>query len=337
MKTKNSMRSFVKYTTLFALALSCPLYAIERPIPAIQPEEKIAPAIVAIEDQQEQVVEQAIPMPEMKVEKIAYLGVFGEPISDTLSAHLNLAKGIGLELEVVASDSPASKAGLQKSDIITSLAGKDISSLEDLQAAIADKKPGDKITLNYISRGIAASKKLTLGARTLPRARRLDEGQMPPRDQPLRAEPGGPRLPENFLNKFPKEDREKLMKLFKGNLQGLDLQELQQGLGKLEGFDLNLLPKGLNPKMNRGLKIKGSFNSRIKMVDKHGSVTLETTKDGKVIEFLDNKGELQYRGPYDNEADKQSVPQELRDRTGNLDIDMGSGLHRMPDRNTPRR
>jgi len=325
MKTENTIRSLVKYSTFSALALSSPLFAIERPTPAVQPEEKIAPAVPA-EDAQ-----QAIPMPEVNVQKIAFLGVFGEPISDTLSAHLNLAGGIGIELKVVAGNSPASKAGLQKHDIITSLAGNDISSLEDLQAAIADKNPGDEVTLNYISKGKAVSKKLTLGARPTPGTGWPRAGQMPRRNKQLQAELGAPGLPKEFLNKFPEKDREKLMQLFKGKLEGLDLQELQQGMGKLEGFDLNLLPKGLNPEMNKGLKFKGGFRSRVKMLDQHGSITLESTKDGKVIELLDKKGKLEYRGPYNNEADKKSVPEDLRDRVENLDIGNGLGLLGVPN------
>ncbi len=319
MKTEKSIRLFVKYSTLSALALANTLYAIERPTPAAQPEEKIAtaaPVIPAAEALLENIAEQAIPMPELDVQKKAYLGVFGEPISDTLSTHLNLAEGIGIELQLVAGNSPAFKAGLKRHDIIISLSGKDISSLEDLKAAIADKNPGDEVKLNYISKGKAISKNLTLAARPRPRSG-VRKGDMPPRNQ-QQAELEDFEQRNDFLNKFPKEDREKLMKLFKGRLEGLDLQELQKGLGKLEGFDLNLLPKGLNPEMNKGLKIKGGFQSRFKMLDQHGSVTLESTKDGKIIELLDKEGKLQYRGPYNNEADKKSVPQELRERVENL-------------------
>jgi hypothetical protein len=121
------------------------------------------------------------------------------------------------------------------------------------------------------------------------------------------------------------------MKLFKGNLKGLDLQELQQGMGKLEGFNFNLLPKGLNPEINKGLNFKGDIRSRVKMLDQHGSITLETTKDGKVVELLDKEGKLHYRGPYNNKADKMNVPEDLRERVENLDIDNGIGLKAAPD------
>ena len=338
MKNKKSLPSLAKYSALSVIALSSPmtLSAIERPTPAAQPEEKVAQAAeVAPANEAQPALPNPIPMPEANAQKVAFLGVFGEPVADILSAHLNLEGGIGLQLELVADDSPASKAGLKKHDIITSLANKDISSQDDLRAAISDKKPGDTIELQYISKGKAMTKDLTLGARpNMRQAEGNGEAYALPipklSQKPLPEQFGHLSLPKEFLDKFPKEDREKLMKLFKGNLKGLDLQELQNGLGKLEGFDLNLRPKGLNPKLNKGLKFKAAFQSRVKMIDGEGSITLETAEDGKIIELLDKEGKLQYRGPYNTEADKKSIPQEFRDRVENLGIDKGLGMQINP-------
>lgn len=276
-------------------------------------------------------------MPEVNAQRVAYLGVFGEPISDALSTKLNLDKGIGLKLQLVSPGSPAAIAELKKTDIILSLTGQDIGSINDLRASIANNKPGDIIELKYISEGQTKTKNIILGARPVLRAHRDHAVPIPHNNQQKQAELKDLGLPKEFLDKFPQEDREKLMKLFKGKLAGLDLQELQKGLDKLEGFDLNLLPQKLNPNMNQGLKIKGSFNSRIKMLDQHGSITLESTKDGKIIELLDKAGKLQFSGPYNTEADKNSVPQELRNRVENLDIDKGLGFLAKPQLNQQRK
>jgi hypothetical protein len=322
MKKETSIKFLVKYSTISVLALLSPVFAIERPTPAAQPEENLTPALP------DDGVAKAIPIPLAQPVDTAFLGVFGEPISKALASHLGLAEGTGIELEIVAPNSPALKAGLQKHDIITSINGKNISTIEDLQAAIAEKKPGDEVALNYISKGKPLTLNLTLGARSIPR---VDAGQVPQQNQERRADLGKRALPEEFLNKFPKDDREKLMKLFSGNLEGLDLQELQQGMNKLDGFDQNFQPQGLNPEMNKDLKLKGAFQSRVKMLDQHGSITLETTKDGKLIELLDKQGNLQYRGPYNNQADKMNVPEDLRERVENLNIDNGIGFRLNPN------
>jgi serine protease Do len=338
MQNQQHIKSVIKYSTLSALtvaSITSPLLAIERPAPATQPQE-IAPSSQAFqpmpEAQKSTRIPKAIPIPIPQVadnnpaiqfNKNAYLGVFGEPISDTITAHLNLIEGIGLELELVAPNSPAAQADLKKSDIILSVAGKDISTIEDLRASIADRAPGDQVELKYITGGKAVSKNITLAARPTPQINnQLVPNGLQERQQAL----SNLGLPKEFLDKFPQQDREKLMKLFNGNLHGLDLQELQKGLDKNEGFNLNLQPKGLNPKINKGLQFRGSFQSRIKMVDNDGSITLESTKDGKVIELLDKTGKLQYHGPYNNEADRQSIPKELRSRVENLDIENELGF-----------
>lgn len=330
MKTKNSIQSLVKYSTVCALACSSTLLAIERPTPAAQPLERPSSAVPA------EIPGKAIPIQQAIPQDTAFLGVFGEPISKTLSAHLNLADGIGIQLEIIAPNSPASNAGLQTHDIITGIAGKDISSIDDLQDAIADKKPGDEVTLNYISKGKLISQNIKLGARTIPRAERAEAEENPQLNQlkqPRQVERAERGLPEEFLKKFPKDDRKMLMKLFEGNLKGLDLQELQQGMGQLEGFDLDLFPKGLIPEINQGIKLKGDFKSRVKMLDKNGSITLESTQDGKIIELLDKDGKLQYKGPFNNQADKMNVPEELRERVENFDVNDGIGLFNPPNFN----
>jgi serine protease Do len=59
--------------------------------------------------------------------------------------------------------SPADKAGLAENDIILEINGKKIEESYTPSSAIADKKPGDKITLKIWSKGIVKDTELTLG------------------------------------------------------------------------------------------------------------------------------------------------------------------------------
>jgi len=61
----------------------------------------------------------------------------------------DLENSKGVKILDVDSDTPASKAGLQKNDVITELDGKPINSVDDLKAKLRDLKPGDSITLSY--------------------------------------------------------------------------------------------------------------------------------------------------------------------------------------------
>jgi putative serine protease PepD len=83
----------------------------------------------------------------------AYLGVR----LDSTAANARLAD--------VIPGMPAASAGLQAGDVITGIAGKSISSGTDVQAAIASKKPGDKITLTYTRDGSSHTVTVTLANR----------------------------------------------------------------------------------------------------------------------------------------------------------------------------
>jgi len=92
----------------------------------------------------------------------AYLGITGQAISSGVADTYNLPIAKGVLVGSVTSGSGAAKAGLQGGetqvvvagetyvlggDIIVSLDGKQISSIEQLRDAIAARKPGDKVSL----------------------------------------------------------------------------------------------------------------------------------------------------------------------------------------------
>jgi len=294
---------------LTALTCSGSLYALERPTPAAEPQEKNN-------------IQEVIPMPQIEVDlaNTAFLGVFGEPLPDALAEHLNLEKGAGIALKVIANNSPASKAGLRKHDIILSIDDKQIQSQNDLKETISQKKPGDTISINYLSKGEGNVVKVTLDSRNVPNQNQeLGKKQQ---DQFPKARANQLALPKDFLNKFPKKDQERLMQLLQDNLEGLDLEKLKNGgMRNFKQFHFHNQPLDqLNLKKLQGQKMNGNFNSRMKVMDGRGSVSLESTKDGNTIELRDNDGKLQYRGPFNTDEEKQNIPKELQDRVENLNV-----------------
>jgi len=92
----------------------------------------------------------------------AYLGISGKAVNSVVADTYNLPVAKGVLVESVTSGSGAGRAGLQGGetqvvvagetyilggDIIVSLDGKQISSIEQLRDAIAGHKPGDKVSL----------------------------------------------------------------------------------------------------------------------------------------------------------------------------------------------
>ena len=108
----------------------------------------------------------------------AYLGITGQAISSVVADKYNLPVANGVLVGTVTSESGAAKAGLLGGetqvvvagqtyvlggDIIVSLDGKQISSIEQLREAIAAHKPGDKVSLGIYRDAKKTGVTVTLG------------------------------------------------------------------------------------------------------------------------------------------------------------------------------
>ena len=108
-----------------------------------------------------------------------YLGIQSSTVDKTLK-DLNLPVGHGALVQQVTPGGPAAKAGFRAGDIpaqldnrpiqiggdiIIKVAGTEIRTSNDLQAAVADRKPGDKIKLTLVRGGKVKTVEVTLGQR----------------------------------------------------------------------------------------------------------------------------------------------------------------------------
>jgi S1-C subfamily serine protease len=108
-----------------------------------------------------------------------FLGVFTRSIDPSLK-ELNLHLKAGALVQSVTPGSPGDKAGIRAGDItaqldgqpiqlggdiITKVDGKDVRSDDDLQAAVADRKPGDHVTVTLVRRDKTTTVDVTLGSR----------------------------------------------------------------------------------------------------------------------------------------------------------------------------
>jgi len=109
----------------------------------------------------------------------AWLGIQGQTLTADVADALGL-DGQGVLVAEVVADSPAADAGLQGGssetsvqgqpyvvggDVITAIDGKALSSMEDLAATVAQKAPGDQITLTVVRDGKTSDVTVTLGTR----------------------------------------------------------------------------------------------------------------------------------------------------------------------------
>ena len=74
-----------------------------------------------------------------------YLGIYGGTLGDEMAQQYNAPAGV--YVSSVIEGSAADTAGLEAGCIITGFNGEDISTMEELQSAISECEPGDKVTL----------------------------------------------------------------------------------------------------------------------------------------------------------------------------------------------
>lgn len=80
-----------------------------------------------------------------------YLGITGETLTPDLAEALAMSKDQkGVIVTNLPKDSPAAKAGLARSDVITAIDGKAVNTMQDLRFIIAAKAPGSAVEVKLL-------------------------------------------------------------------------------------------------------------------------------------------------------------------------------------------
>ena len=82
---------------------------------------------------------------------LPYFGILGKDVTDARSKELNMPKGV--IVMQVEEGSPAMENGIQATDVITSLDGSEVESMQDYMAILRDRKPGDTISVSLWRKG----------------------------------------------------------------------------------------------------------------------------------------------------------------------------------------
>ena len=112
--------------------------------------------------------------------RYAWLGVGGTTLTSDIVSALQLRATYGVEVGFVDPRSAALKAGITpgtattpingrdvhtNGDIIVGFAGKAVRTLQDLQAGVAAKRPGDRVTIEWWHGNTRHTRSIVLGAR----------------------------------------------------------------------------------------------------------------------------------------------------------------------------
>jgi serine protease Do len=91
-----------------------------------------------------------------------FLGISFQPITPDIATAYRLPAQWGVYVTDVAANSPASQAGLQQGDIITSLGGVALDATHSYINTLFTFKPGDKVSVDYIRNGKTHQVQVTL-------------------------------------------------------------------------------------------------------------------------------------------------------------------------------
>jgi serine protease Do len=95
----------------------------------------------------------------------SYLGVDTRDVTPDRLADLHLKDERGVEVTMVDQDAPAGKAGLKEQDVILSVNGNDVQSVEQLRRMIRETPPGRVVTLGVSRNGQPMTVKVELAER----------------------------------------------------------------------------------------------------------------------------------------------------------------------------
>ena len=94
-----------------------------------------------------------------------YVGIYGEDVSSEMAEHFGVKDRKGILVNKVIENSPASKGGIEKGDIIVKTDGNTVGDWNSFRNEIARKAPGTKINLTVIRNGSEKDLEIKLEAK----------------------------------------------------------------------------------------------------------------------------------------------------------------------------
>jgi S1-C subfamily serine protease len=95
----------------------------------------------------------------------AFLGIGPEPLTPEIARQLGLDTERGVLVRSVVAGSAAERGGLAEGDVIVSVAGEPVETVEDLFAALRERRPGDAVVIAAVREGERRELRVVLAAR----------------------------------------------------------------------------------------------------------------------------------------------------------------------------
>lgn len=229
-------------------------------------------------------------------ERAAYLGVVTGPVTAPVRAQLELPDGVGLSVDALAAGGPAERAGVRRHDVIHKFDDQLVCASEQLTTLVRAAGAGATVSLTLIRGGKERTVDVVLEEHDVPRAAAAG---------PFGGLPG---LPLEFEGLFP----EGLLPGGDDGAAGEVRRQVQQAFEQAQaqaqalGGDARARVFSIFP--------NGRSQSMTVINDGQGSVELRETDGKRTVTIRDADGKEVFTGPLDTEADREAVPEEVRER-----------------------
>jgi hypothetical protein len=277
--------------------------------------------------------------PEQK--PVAYIGVLTREVPPEMRSQFNLPEGFGLMVDEVMPDSPAQQAGLKMHDVLLRLDDQRLVNMEQLMLLVRSHKKGDNVTLTVITGGKESTIPVTLGEHVMPAVGQHLQygfGGWSPHGAPFfrgdtsRGFENQSREFNEQMERFQKEMREyqQLIQEWarKGNQGPMPQPPMFNPPAGGEPRPLSVGHSGGNPMPpppNPNVPSVQQFNyseshaaTTVSRRDDSGDYTLKR-EDGKATFTARPNGGTEQSWPINNEAERQAVPKEFREKLRMMD------------------
>jgi len=242
---------------------------------------------------------------------VTYLGVETSQVPDVVSEQLGLAKGLGLVVEYVESNSPAASAGVQQNDILKMLNDQILIEPSQLRKLLQTFPEGTEVTLTILRKG--KEQKLTI---------KLAKKEVPQRHSMI---PGGNHDwhwdfdETGDLGEQMKELKEQLKEQLgdtRGIVRGAVIQAHEAARHAREDARRAAREIHILSRDNGALRATSIDlgNAQIVFSDDKGELKLENVDGKKLLTVKGPQGKLVFSGPVETQEDIDKLPADVRDR-----------------------
>ncbi len=288
------------------------------------------------------------PQPEQK--PVAYIGLLTREVPAELRAQFSLAEGFGLLVDEVLPDSPAKNAGLKVYDVLVKFEDQQLVNMEQFMALVRAKKKGDVAQLTVITGGKETKVPVTLGEHLVaahaehhPYHHGFAGWGQPSGMQPFNGEMfhNGPQsgfqnhgsAMREHMERFQQEMREyqeRMQEWAKGGHAGSTPQppkfnhmpgtpQQPEDGGRHHSGHRNQTGITIPPGTNlQRFNFQTQTATNVSRSDDSGEYTIKN-EDGKKTFTVRPKNGQEKSWPINNDAERQAVPQEFRDKLKMMD------------------